>query len=404
MASVGKRHVLFIVENLSVPFDRRVWREARALSRNGYKVSVICPKGLRSDIKSFEVIEGIDIHRYNIPLTQNSKTGYVNEYLRAFSSTLFLLIKINLKHKVDAIHVANPPEIFFPLGWLGKVLGFKFVFDHHDLSPETYTYKFGRGKNGLMYKLLLMLERMTFFVSYHVISTNQSLREIAQKRGKISDERITIVRNGPDNAFIPVSPKHELKKGKKYLAAYLGVMGQTDGVENIIYAADKIINEHQKKDILFILIGYGDEYHKHCALVKNLNLTDCVDLPGRLPDKEVLDILSTSDLCLAPDPANGLNEFHTMNKIMDYMRCGKAIVSFDLAESKISADRAAIYVNNNDTSKFAREIIQLLEDPQKRLEMGAFGKKRVEEQLKWEYSEKIFIDTYKNKIFANDNK
>ncbi|MBU0969059.1 MAG: glycosyltransferase family 4 protein [Proteobacteria bacterium] len=401
MAFVGKRHVLFIVENLSVPFDRRVWREAQALNGNGYKVSVICPKGLRSDIKSFEPIEGIDIYRYNIPLTQNSKTGYINEYLRAFIATLFLLIKINLKHKVDAIHVANPPEIFFPLGWFGKLVGFKFVFDHHDLSPETYAYKFGRGKSGLMYKLLLMLERMTFFVSYHVISTNQSLTDIAKKRGKIPGDRITIVRNGPDNAFIPVSPKYELKKGKKYLAAYLGVMGQTDGVENIIFAAEKIIKEYNRKDIYFILIGFGDEYQKHCDLIKKLNLIDYIDLPGRLPDKEVLDILSTADLCLAPDPANGLNEFHTMNKIMDYMRCGKAIVSFDLAESKISADRAAIYVNNNDISNFAREIILLLDDPQKRLEMGAFGEKRVEEHLKWEYSKKIFIDTYNKKIFAN---
>jgi glycosyltransferase involved in cell wall biosynthesis len=395
------KHIVFIVENLSVPFDRRVWREANSLKNIGYEVSVICPKGMKYDNESEVIINGIQIFRYDIPFTQNSGIGYLGEYLKAFFSTLIIFIKINSNKKVDAIHVANPPEIFFPLGWLGKILGFKFIFDHHDLSPESYLYKFKKDKNDLLYKILIFFEMLTFRSADFIFSTNESIKNIASTRTKMDRNKIAIVRNGPDEKFQPCAANQTLKNGKKYLASYIGVMGQTDGVDNIILAVEHIVKIMGRDDIYFILIGYGDEFANHIKLIKKLEIENYIKMPGRLPDNEVLEILSTSDVCLAPDPANGLNEFHTMNKIMDYMRCGKPIISFDLHESRYSAEEAAIYIENNDVIKFGEGIIFLLNNDEKREKMCKYGMERVNNLLKWELSEKILVENYKRLIGLN---
>lgn len=387
------KHIVFIVENLSVPFDRRVWREAKSLHSAGYKVSVICPVGYSQDREYFSNHDGINIYRYNLPYVQNTRSGYIKEYLRAFIATLFIMIKINYKNKIDALHVANPPEIFFPLGWLGKIFGFKFIFDHHDLSPESYLYKFNKSHTDKMYRFLLLMEKLTYKTSSFVFATNESLKKIAVGRTNYSESRTAIVRNGPDKNFQPVSPKPEIKKNRKYLAAYIGVMGQTDGVDIIIRAVNYIVNEAGIKDIQFVLIGFGDEYQNHVSLKEELGLSDYIDMPGRLPDRDVIEILSTADVCLAPDPANGLNEFHTMNKIMDYMRVGKPIVSFDLHETRYTAAESAVYIKDNNIYDFANSIIDLCSDREKRLRMGKIGRERVK-NFTWEISESVLLEQY----------
>ena len=225
------------------------------------------------------------------------------------------------------------------------------------------------------------------------------MKEIVMKRDKLDESKIAIVRNGPDKGFMPVKENYLLKKGRKYLLGYIGVMGTTDGVENIIKAVDYLIKEKNIKDFYVILIGYGDEYDNHLSLISKLGLNDYVEMPGRLPDKEVKEILSTCDICLAPDPENGLNEFHTMNKIMDYMRFGKPIVSFNLKESIYSAGKAALYIKNNDIKQFAEAIITLMNNEELRNKMGEFGKEKVENKLTWEYSKNILLKSYKN-IFS----
>ena len=387
------KHVVFIVENLSVPFDRRVWREATALKKAGYEVSVICPKGHSKDREKFILMEGINIYRYEIPLTQSSKAGYIKEYSKAFFSTLYLVLKINFKKKIDAVHVANPPEIFFPIGWLGKLLGYKFIFDHHDLSPETYICKFNK-KDG-MYNLLVKMEKLTFNTSAFVFSTNESIQRLGVTRNNYDEKKTSVVRNGPDNEFQITQKNEKLKNGKKYLASYIGIMGVMDGVDNIINAADYIVNVCKYYDIYFILMGFGDEYENLKNLVKINNLEAFISMPGMVYGNDIKEILSTSDICLAPDPKNGLNEYLTMNKIMDYMRFGKAIVSFDLFESRYSAENSALYVEGNDPVQFGKAILELLKNPEKINAMGKIGIERVDKFLKWEYFEDILLKKYK---------
>ncbi len=389
------KHIVFIVENLSVPFDRRVWREANALKSGGYEVSVICPLEKTKDKEKRAEINGINIYRYYIPPTQSSKMGYVKEYSKAFFSTLILLLKINFKKKVHAIHVANPPEIFFPLGWLGKVLRYKFIFDQHDMSPETYLIKYKTDKNNKMYKLLLFMEKLTFKTSDFIFSTNESIRKVGIERNNYPISRSAIVRNGPDEGFKSTDPVPELKNGKKFLASYLGVMGKMDGVENIINAADYIVNVCKYYDIYFVLIGFGDEFDNLKNLVKTNKLEDFISMTGRLYDDGIKPILSTADVCLAPDPANGLNEYLTMNKIMDYMRFGKPIISFDLHESRFSAQDSAIYVKENDPEAFGKSIMEILSKPEQMKEMGKKGQERIDKFLKWEKSVQILLENYK---------
>ena len=394
MKELRGKHVVFIVENLSVPFDRRVWREANALKEAGSNVSVICPKGLKQDTKSYEIINDIEIYRYSIPLTQSLAVGYLWEYFKAFWATFFILLKINLKQKVNAIHVANPLEIFFPLGWLGKILNYKFIFDHHDLSPESFIYKYNVSKDSIIVKIILLMERLTVHTSDFIFSTNDSLRKIVIERDQADPSKVTIVRNGPDKSFLPVKSNPLLKKGKDFLLSYIGVMGIMDGVENIIYAIEYLVKEEDYNNFHTILIGYGDEYNNHKKLIKNLRLESFIEMPGRLSDDDVKEILSTCDICLAPDPRNGLNEYHTMNKIMDYMRMEKPIVSFDLDETKFSAGEAALYVENNDVIGFANAIRSLLNDDKLRKKLGLIGKERVEKKLTWEHSKKNLLKEY----------
>ena len=386
MPKKKEKHIVFIVENLSVPFDRRVWREAKTMNNAGFKVSVICPKGQNTDHESRVIIDGIEIFRYKIPLSQDSKAGYIKEYVTAFIATLARLIRIFARSRIHAIHVANPPDIFFPLGWIGKVIGCKFVFDQHDLAPETYQHKFGSNNTSMIHTVLLRCEKFTYKIADHVISTNKSIKQFAIGRGGKKEKDVTIIRNGPDKDFYAVAPDKSLAKGKTYLAAYIGVMGTQDGVDYIIKAVNYLINDKNFKDVYYILIGYGDEYENHKELIECFNLSEYIEMPGRLSDIEVLTILSSADICLAPDPKNGLNEFHTMNKIMDYMLLGKPIVSFDLKESIYSAGDAAVYIENNDYEEFGNAIINLLSDSEKCKMMGEFGKEKVEKELKWEYS------------------
>lgn len=395
------KHIVLVVENLSVPFDRRVWREAMALNKAGYKVSVISPMGLHTDNLSYEEIAGIEVYRYRLPLSQNSQAGYIFEYLTAFFATLFILLKISFRCRVEAIHVANPPDIFFPLGWIGKIFRWKFIFDQHDLAPETYLYKFGGDSESLVFRMLKLMEKWTFRTADHVIATNESIKQVAMKRGMKQEGDITIVRNGPDQSFLPIAPDDGLRRGRKYLAAYIGVMGKQDGVEYILHAADYLIHQKGLTSIHFILIGYGDEYENLIKLSEDLDLGEYIELPGRLPDSEVLAILSTADVCLAPDPKNGLNEFQTMNKIMDYMRCAKPIVSFNLDETRYTAGDAAVYIEKNSAEQFGDAIINLLRDPTKREKMGAAGRKKVDSVLAWEYSVSYLLKVYKG-LFGKD--
>jgi glycosyltransferase involved in cell wall biosynthesis len=386
------RRVLMLIENLSFPMDRRMRQEASALLRAGYEVSVICPRGERCDRKLFEVVEGVRVYRY--PLWQARGTvGYLVEYSWAVLCTVVLMLAIWLLRGFDYVHAANPPDLFFLLFWPYGCLGKKFIFDQHDLCPETYETKFNRQDS--LYRLLLLLERWSYRTASLVIATNQSLYKIARERGGVQGDRLLIVRSGPDTSYFKKKePQLELKQGFSHMVAYLGVMSVQDGVDRVVWAAHHLHNIRGRRDVLFVLIGKGDNWHTLKQLARKLDLDGSLRFVGRIPDDEVLAYLSTADVCVAPDPPIRLNHLSTMNKIMEYMACGSPIVSFDLIESRRSACSCAVYVEEDDPVLLAKAIDSLLRDDLRRRNMGNAGMARVESELSWQHSARKLVEAY----------
>ena len=385
--------VLILVENLSVPFDRRVRQESRALTEAGYDVSVICPRGTTRDTEAHVTIEGVDIHRYPLTAATGGPAGYVKEYGAALWHSLRLARRLSRQGHFDVIHACNPPDLLFLVALPFRLRGTRFLFDHHDLVPELFESRFGG--RGPLRTASLILERLTFALADTVISTNESYREVAIRRGKMKPERVHVVRSAPDlSRFVRVPEEPELRRGKRFLACYLGVMGPQDGVDYALRAIARLRDELGRDDVHTTFIGSGDAFDDLVALSHELGLQDVVEFTGRVPDATVHSYLSTADVCLAPDPKNPLNDVSTMNKIVEYMAMSRPIVSFDLREARVSAGDAAVYATPNDELVFALLIGELLDDPQRRERMGALGRWRVAESLSWSPSRERLLEAY----------
>ena len=386
------RRVLILVENLPSPFDRRVWQEACALRDAGYVVSIICPTGKGYE-KRFEVIDAIHVYRYSLPVEAAGVIGYALEYSVALAWTFVLSWWVLLARGFDVIHACNPPDLFFLVGGFFKLLGKKFVFDHHDLNPELCEAKFGR--RGFLHRFLLRLEYWTFRCADVSIATNESYRAIAIGRGRMPPERVFVVRSGPSLERLKILPPEErLKRGRRYLVGYLGVMGRQEGIEYLLQAVRHIALELGRDDVHFGLVGGGTSLEEMRTLARKLGVADHVTFTGRVPDAEMLAMLNTADVCVNPDIANDLNDKSTMNKIMEYMALGKPIVQFDLAEGRYSARRASLYAKKNDAVDLAAKILELLDDPARRAAMGDYGRRRVEDELEWRYEAPKLLAAY----------
>ena len=390
----GYPRLLIIVQNLPVPFDRRVWLECRALVSAGYRVAVVCPRG--SGDPAYQVIESVELFKYRPYAPGGSKLSFIGEYAYSFLATTWGALKARRTGRFAVIQACNPPDIFWPLAVAFRVLeGTRFVFDHHDLCPELYQSRFPQGPK-LPHKGLLALERRTHRAADHVISTNDSYREIAMTRGAKQAEEVTVVRTGPDlRRLRPGEPDLELRRGRRYLVAYIGVMGPQDGVDIVVRAADIVVNKLGRDDIAFTLIGSGDCFDSLVALRDELGLAGHVEFTGRAPDELVVRIMSTADAGLSPDPKNPLNDVSTMNKTMEYMTFGLPVIAFDLRETRVSAGKAAVYVQPNDEHEYAEAIVALMDDQPRRTLMGRLGRERVEQELAWSHQESAFLGVYK---------
>jgi len=384
--------VLILVENLTVPFDRRVWLESKALTSAGWQVSVICPTGPPWTAR-YEQLEGIHIYRYPAPPPTRGALSYLWEFAYCWCATALLSVRVAAERGFDVIHACNPPDTFFALGALYKLFGVKFLFDQHDLSPEVYVSRFG--KEGFWYQALRFLERMTYATADVVISTNESYKETAIARGWMDPADVYVVRSGPETGrFVGMAPDPALKRGRPYLVAYLGVMAPQDGVDYLLRAARVLIEMRGARDTSFTLIGSGDSFDDLTALTKELGLDDVVTFTGRIPDAEVEAILSTADVCVGPDPKNPLNDVSTMNKILEYMALGRPIVAFDLRETRYSAGEGALYAVPNEVSDMAGKINCLLNDPAQRAAMGAYNRARFQNGMAWDYSQVRLLEAY----------
>ncbi|MGI8886652.1 MAG: glycosyltransferase family 4 protein [Gaiellaceae bacterium] len=386
---------LILVENLPVPFDRRVWQEARSLTEAGYEVTVICPQGRGRDTEPHIVLDGVDIHRYPLDAAGGGALSYAREYAAALSRTASLIRKRSRSIAFDVVQVCNPPDALILTAWSLRRRGTAVIFDHHDLVPELFVSRFGR--RGALYRATLVAERLAFRLAHVVLSTNESYRRVALERGHKQPEDVFVVRSAPDaKRFSSVPADDILRRGQRHLLAYLGVMGPQDGVDNALRAL--AILRQTRTDWHAIFIGSGDVFEQMRTLAAELGLAESVEFTGRIPDEDVIRILSTADVCLAPDPLNPLNDVSTMNKIIEYMALSRPIVSFDLTEARVSAGGAALYAAPNDIDDFARRIDELLDSPSLREEMGKSGRRRFEDEISWSRSEEQLLAGYERAL------
>ncbi len=392
----SKKKVLIIVENLPVPFDRRVWREASSLHRNGYQVTVLCPRGKGCD-GNYDLIDGVHIYRHPAPREANSPLGYMSEYLSALFWEVIFTWWIYCRRGFHVIQGCNPPDDIFWVALPFKLFGVKYIFDHHDVNPELYHSKYE--KKDLLYHAQLWLEKLTFRFSDVIISTNNSYREIAITRGKVNPRNVFVVRNGPDlNTFKAVAPKDSLKYGKPYLVGYVGTMSVQEGLDTLLDVALYIKNLG-RRDIHFTCIGGGPGLLHLRKLAQDKGLGDMVNFTGRISDRELLEILSTADVCVNPDKPCEMNDISTMIKIMEYMALSKPIVQFNLKEGRFSAMESSLYADNGSpVADFAEKILWLVKNPSERKRMGEYGCRRVTEELAWEYSVKNLLAAYQTAI------
>ncbi len=401
MASAGKpRRVLVIVENLPSPFDRRVWQESTTLLNAGYEVTIICPTGKGYESK-YEVIDGIHIYRHDLPIEAEGAFGYALEYSSALLWEFGLAWKILFRRGFDVIHACNPPDLIFLVGGFFKFfLRKKFVFDHHDINPELYEAKFGR--RDFFYKLMVLCERLTFRIADVSIATNDSYKRIAIERGGMNPDDVFVVRSGPKlDRLKLVPPVESLKKGRRYLVGYVGVMGKQEGIDYLLRAVQHMVIVMGRADVHFGLVGGGTSLEELKAYADELGVSDYVTFTGRVPDAALLSMLNTSDVCVNPDVANEMNDKSTMNKIMEYMALGKPIVQFDLTEGRFSAQDSSLYAAPNDHVDLACKIVELLDDPERRVRMGELGRRRVEEELEWRYEAPKLLAAY-NRVFGGE--
>jgi glycosyltransferase involved in cell wall biosynthesis len=387
------KRILIIVQNLPVPFDRRVWLECQALVAAGYDVSVVCPKGKNDP--SYQVVDTVRLYKYRPYAPGGSKISFVAEYVYSFLGTAWKTILARRRGRFAVMQACNPPDIFWPIAMALRLVDrTKFVFDHHDLSPELFQSRFPDGPK-LPYRGLLALERRTHRTADHVISTNDSYRDIAIRRSGKAPADVTVVRTGPDAEKLRRGPQHaELRRGRRFLAAYIGVMGPQDGVDIVVRAAGIVVHDMGRDDIAFTVIGSGDCFEELVALRDELGLAGHVEFTGRAPDELVQKILSTADVGLSPDPKNPLNDVSTMNKTMEYMAFELPVVAFDLRETRVSAAAAAVYVQPNDVREYAQAIVDLVDDESTRSQLGKFGRTRVEDELAWVHQKRAYVDVY----------
>lgn len=386
------RKVLVIVENLPVPFDTRVWKEAIALREAGYSVTVLCPKG-KSFRKTYELLEGIHIYRHPMPEEGHRPIGYLLEYVSALFWEALFSSWIYLRRGFHVIQGCNPPDTIVFVALPFKLFGVKYIFDHHDVNPELYLSKYE--KKDFLYKMLVWLEKITFLFSDVVMSTNNSYREVALTRGRRAPDDVFAVRNGPDlKTFKAVPPNPALKYGKRYLVGYVGVMSDQEGLDILLDVVEHI-RDLGHRDIHFTCVGGGTGLAGLRKIVRDKNLESMVNFTGRVSDAELLEVLSTADVCVNPDKPCLMNDMSTMIKIMEYMALGKPIVQFDLKEGRFSAGEASLYSDNqNQVADFASKILWLLDHPEERRKMGELGRHRVETELAWEHSVGEFLTAY----------
>jgi glycosyltransferase involved in cell wall biosynthesis len=386
--------VLMLLENNPFPQDSRVRQEAAALIEAGYRVTVICPRSPGQRWR--DTVNSVRVYRYPPPPEANGFLGYLIEYGYSLIAAFVLSLVALFRGGFDVIHAHNPPDVLVLVALLYKPFGKRFVFDQHDLSPEMYFARFGGEGSKTVHRALLFFEKLSYRFANHVIATNESYKRVQMERGNVPQNQITIVRNGPDlKRLVLAEPYPDLRQKANTIIGYVGVMGFQDGIDYLLRALHHLVYDLKRTDFYCVIMGDGDALPTLKTLATELNINEYVWFTGYLTGDAFVRTLSTTDICVDPDPSNTYNDRSTMIKLMEYMALQKPIVAFDLPEHRFSAQDAAVYAKANDEMDFARQIAALMDDPDRRQAMGRRGRERIETALAWHYQAEKLVSAYR---------
>ena len=383
---------VIIVENLPVPFDRRVWQEAQALHGAGWEVSVICPTSHQHHQRR-EIIDGISIYRHPLPTEARHKLGFLVEYSAALFYEAILLFKISMTRGFDVIQICNPPDLLFVNALPYKLFGKRLVFDHHDVCPELFAAKFAR--KGLLYRLLLSAERLTVKSADIVISSNETFRNIVISRCGKSPQDVVTVYSVPDRAQIKrVPPNQQLRKGARVVLGYVGIISDQDGVDHFVRMLDHLVVDHGCREIAAVVVGDGPALPEVRQLARNLNLEEQITFTGYLRGHDLLAALSTFDIGIIPDPINEYNDKISMNKVFEYSSLGVPAVAYDLSETHRLLGATAEYAKDATPAGLARACLALINDDDARAKRGRSAKALADEHFDWARERIKYVAAY----------
>jgi glycosyltransferase involved in cell wall biosynthesis len=390
--STGKR-ILMLLENAPYSWDGRVRREANTLAAAGYRVTVICRQGPGEGW--YEQFGPIIAYQYPPPPAVDGLVGYLLEYVYTLVATMLLTCWIAARRGFDCIHAHNPPDLFVLVGGFWRLCGKRFVFDQHDLAPEMYLARFGRGANQPVHRALLFFERLSCRWADQVIVANDSCRRLIIRRTGIRPGKVTVVRNGPEACHLQMAaPLAGLRRDPRALIGYVGVMGHQDGVDYLLRALGQLVRTCQRSDWRCVLVGDGESVPALKQLAIDLGIAGQVQFTGWLDYRDVPRYIAAMDICVAPDPSNEYSDRSTIIKLMEYMAQAKPMVAFDLPEHRVTADDVALYASPNDELDFARQIARLMDDPHLRERLGQLGRLRAANTLAWSRQEHALLGTY----------
>lgn len=388
------RSCVIIVENLPVPFDRRVWQEALALKRAGWTVSVICPSSDRHPEK-FEQLNGIAIYRHPLPVEARGRLGFLLEYSVALFHEFRLLVKVWRERGFHVIQACNPPDLIFLLALPFKLIGKRFLFDHHDVNPELFEAKFQR--KGATHRLLLLFEKLTFRSADFVVSANDTFREIAISRGGKRPDKVVTVYSVPDKTRIRrVAADESVRQGKKFVLGYVGIIGDQDGVDHMVIAVEHLVRVRRFTDFHAVIVGDGPALASTRELAATRGLGDYITFTGYLTGEALLRHLSTFDVGIIPDPVNVYNDKISMNKVFEYTALGIPSVAYPLTETRRLLGRAGVYANGVKPSDLADACHSLLLDGGMRVSCSQAARRLAEHSFSWDKEEEKYIAAYES--------
>jgi glycosyltransferase involved in cell wall biosynthesis len=390
--SVHMPSCVIVVENLPVPFDRRVWQEAQALHGAGWEVSVICPTS-RHHHQRFEVIDGISIYRHPLPTEARYKLGFLFEYSAALAYEALLLFKIALTRGFDVIQICNPPDLLFINALPYKLFGKRLVFDHHDVCPELFSTKFAR--KGLLHWLLLVAEKLTVKSANVVISANETFRNIVIERcGKSPDDVITVY-SVPDLSRVKrVPPNQQLRNDARVVLGYVGIISDQDGVDHLVRMMHHLVVDYHCREIGAVIVGDGPALPEVRQLACDLNLQQHITFTGYLRGDDLLAALSCFDIGIIPDPVNEYNDKISMNKVFEYSALGVPTVAYALSETRRLLGDIARYAEGTTPADLARACLPLINDDDARVKLGEAAKVLADECFDWARERAKYLGAY----------